>query len=119
MGFFNEPQFLPEPVQKTRIDVGLLVQGPHQFRGSGAMFTTSGQAVCCFNRQHKRQTVKLLVQVHGDTGFDVDSHRRKRMPCRHEASHTTLVWRSSPRVAGSTAGELPPATASRSFMMVM
>src|ERR1700722_9694146 len=99
MGFFNEPQFLPEPVQKTRIDIGLLVQGPHEFRGSGAMFTTSGQAMCCFNRQHEGQSVKLLIQVHGDTGFDVDSHRRERMPRPHDAGNTTFGRELPPGVA--------------------
>jgi hypothetical protein len=34
--------------------------------------------------------VKLLIQMHGDTGFDVDSHRKERMPRPYEAGHTTF-----------------------------
>jgi hypothetical protein len=43
-----------------------------------------------FYRQHQGQSVKLLIQMHGDTGFDVDSHRRQRMPRPHGPRHTTF-----------------------------
>jgi hypothetical protein len=55
--------------------------------------------VCRFNRQHKGQTVKLLIQMHGDTGFDVDSHRKVRMPRSYHIGHTTFGMRHLTGVA--------------------
>ena len=90
VGLFDESQFLPEAIQEAGVDIGLLVKRPHQLRGGRAMFTLSGQAMRRFYRQHQGQSVKLLIQMHGDTGFDVDSHRRQRMPRPRGPRHTTF-----------------------------
>ncbi len=90
---------LAEPVNQVGVDFGLLIQGPHEFGCGGAMFTTSGQAMRFFDREHERQAMEFLVQMDGDTGFDVDAHSGVRMHAAAKVNHTTLVRGNGPRVA--------------------